>query len=303
MKRRSRYIPAPTEGGSVGDTLWYYEDSGRQAGPVSEAALRELIRTERLAREARVWRSGMAGWQPWPSVAALAAAAGLGAPAPAPAAPNPRDLELVELPMLVILSIVTLGVYGLVMFYRVGERYARLAPARRSSFETLFWIYVACYLLLFTGGVFFGPIVALAGLAAFVVGVLLLNEVLASRADVVRANGLRVALTSDTAHRVLWIVGTLTSWFAVGIVLLVIQGFKFFDDHNQIVLALRAVGPRTLDAGPIVATTPAGQTPIETTVATASAGEPLPAERACVRCGGPLTPADRFCSGCGAPAA
>lgn len=284
----------------MADTLWYFEDSGRQAGPLGEAALRDLIRSGRLGREARVWRSGMAGWQPWPTVPELAQAEG--GPSSPPSRAAPRDLELVDLPLLVILSIITFGIYGLVMFYRVGGWYGRLAPARRSNFETLFWIYVACYVLEFTGWVVFGPLVALAGLAAFVVGILLLNEVLATRADLVRTYGLRVAPMSDTAHRVLWIVGSLTAWLGIGLVALVVQGFKFFDDHNQIVRAMRAAGPRAAEAGPT------GAVPVTTAMAAGetqavASAEPLAAERACVRCGGPLSPADRFCSRCGAPAA
>jgi hypothetical protein len=285
----------------VAETLWYYEDSGRQAGPVPDAALRDLIRFGRLGRDARVWRSGMAGWQPWPTVAELAGADGA-AGAPPPPAPGARDLELVDLPLLVILSIVTLGVYGLVMFYRVGGWYGRLAPARRSNFETLFWVYVACYVLELTGWMIFGPLVALAGLAAFVVGVLLLNEVLAARAAAVQASGVRVELMSDTAHRALWIVGSLTVWFGLGVVLLVVQGFKLFDDHNQIVRALRATGARPAGGGPVATTTAAPAAPLATVGVATATGEPLPAERACVRCSGPLSPADRFCSGCGAPA-
>jgi hypothetical protein len=290
----------------VAETLWYYEDSSRQAGPVSETALRELIRSGRVGPDARVWRSGMSGWQRWSTIASLAGAAGAdgGAGATPPTtspAPGARDLELVDLPLLVILSVVTLGVYGLYTFYRVGERYGRFAPARRSNFETLFWIYVACYVLQFTGWMIFGPLVALAALAAFVVGILLLNEVLATRADVVQGNGVRVELMSDTAHRVLWIVGSLTAWLGVGIVLLVVQGFKFFDDHNQIVRALRATGARPA-AGSPVASTIATEVPIATVAVNSATGASLPAERACVRCGGPLSPADRFCSRCGASA-
>ncbi|HYG70079.1 MAG TPA: GYF domain-containing protein, partial [Anaeromyxobacteraceae bacterium] len=135
------------------ETLWYYEDSGRQAGPVSETALRELIRSGRLGPSARVWRSGMAGWQPWPSVSALAGAPAAGTAAPATAA---RGLDVVDLPLLVILSIVTFGIYGLVVFYRAGDAYGRLAPARRSNFETLFWIYVAAWVLQATGWFTFG---------------------------------------------------------------------------------------------------------------------------------------------------
>lgn len=259
-----------------------------------------------------MWRSGMAGWQPWRTIPALASAPTPPGVAGTPVATAPRgaaDLAEVDLTLLVILSIVTFGVYGLVTFYRAGERYARLTPQRSSNFETLFWIYVACYVLELTGWVTFPPVVALAAIAGFVVGILLLNEALALRAELARAHGLRVELMSDTAHRALWIIGSLTTWmFGLGLVALVIQGFKFFDDHNQLAAALRASGAQPSGGAPIppapsataTIATPAADAPL---APAAPAEAPFPAERSCIRCGGPLAPADRFCSRCGTAAA
>ncbi|HSN16260.1 MAG TPA: DUF4339 domain-containing protein, partial [Anaeromyxobacteraceae bacterium] len=68
------------------DAAWYYDDAGRQAGPISEGQLGELIQAARLAPRTRVWTAGMAAWQPWESVPALAAFARAGGPPPLDAA-------------------------------------------------------------------------------------------------------------------------------------------------------------------------------------------------------------------------
>jgi uncharacterized RDD family membrane protein YckC len=67
----------------MGEVLWYYEEAGKQAGPISHTAMAEAIRGGRLPPGSRVWRAGMAGWQPWEAVAELAALA------PPPAGPPP----------------------------------------------------------------------------------------------------------------------------------------------------------------------------------------------------------------------
>jgi len=56
---------------------WYYAAGGKQAGPVSDAALADLVRTGVVRAETLVWNSGLPGWVPYIQVAA---------PAPAPVA-------------------------------------------------------------------------------------------------------------------------------------------------------------------------------------------------------------------------
>lgn len=292
----------------MNETLWHYEEGGRPNGPVGERALRELIRSGRLGPDARVWRSGMAGWQRWREIPSLAAeAAPAGAPAATVAVGGRPPLEEVDLSVLVVLSIVTFGIYGLVRFYQAGEGYARLAPERRSTFETLFWVFVACALLSSSAWFVAAPLGFAGTVGGFVVGILLLNEVLAARAALVRSSGVSVALMSDTAHRVLWILGSLLSWAVLGLVLLVVQGFKFFDDHNQLARALRArTGTPAEPPPPAPAASAPPSAPAAPSSGTPGAGaapataEALPAERACIRCSAPLGPADRFCSSCGA---
>lgn len=55
---------------------WYYAAGGKQAGPVSDAALADLVRTGVVRAETLVWNSGLPGWVPYLQVSAPAAAAG-----------------------------------------------------------------------------------------------------------------------------------------------------------------------------------------------------------------------------------
>jgi len=67
---------------------WYYSENGRQAGPVTAAALREMASSGRLGPQDLVWREGMADWRPASTVHELAASL----PVPAaswPVAPPP----------------------------------------------------------------------------------------------------------------------------------------------------------------------------------------------------------------------
>src|SRR5439155_10241527 len=110
------------------EAMWYYESAGQPAGPIAESALRELLRSGELSPGARVWRAGMAGWQPARSAPGLEGAAAAR-----------HRLARVDLLFVVLLSLVTLGVYGAVKFYQAAKAYQALAPARASSFDTLFW--------------------------------------------------------------------------------------------------------------------------------------------------------------------
>jgi len=47
---------------------WYYADQGRQAGPVEQTTLDELVRSGSLASSALVWTEGMADWKPYYSL-------------------------------------------------------------------------------------------------------------------------------------------------------------------------------------------------------------------------------------------
>ena len=179
----------------MAEALWYYEEDGKQAGPVSGAALEEAIRSGRIAPGLRVWRAGMAGWLPWDTLPELAALKQPPAPprppAPAPwsqpgaapaAPPSPpagwsqpgpsagppggaptawggsAAIEPVNVVLTVLLSVVTFGIYGLVKFYQCGKAYGRLSPARASGFERLFWIYLGLTIGSAAGQLVFAPL-------------------------------------------------------------------------------------------------------------------------------------------------
>ncbi|BDC52525.1 hypothetical protein F183_A48400 [Bryobacterales bacterium F-183] len=61
---------------------WYYADNGRQAGPIDDATLDNMIRLGSIKQDTLVWKEGMANWQPLSTVRPAAAPA-----PPPPAAP------------------------------------------------------------------------------------------------------------------------------------------------------------------------------------------------------------------------
>ena len=143
---------------------------------------------------------------------------------------------------MILLSIVTFGVYGLVKFYQTGKAYEALA-GRTSSFSRNFWLFIG----LGVGGFFVNAASAFLGLplavASLVFQVLTLNEALALRAEGLRRAGIQPAVTSDGTHKTLLIVGILLSFVVVGIVVLLVQAAKWFSDWNAIGAALRGAAP------------------------------------------------------------
>jgi hypothetical protein len=135
-------------------TEWYYTINGQQApAPVSAAQLKQLATNNQLQPTDLVWQEGMATWMPASSVKGLFGGARSGTDQPAlietasgpakarkPGAKKspgdkeeaaPADEGLLGLhPLLVwLLSIVTLGIFGLIYVYLTCSAFAR--PARR----------------------------------------------------------------------------------------------------------------------------------------------------------------------------
>jgi len=257
----------------MSEVLWYYEEAGKQAGPISQAAMGDAIRSGRLPGGSRVWRAGMAGWQPWEAVPELAALAApppvagpppLAAPPPAPGwgAPQPGApsgwgqqaagqgwgqpqggavplqadagrFEPVSIAGVILLSIVTAGIYGMVKFYETGTGYER-AAGRSGKFVSNFWIYVglllgAFVLNLVTGflGFFLVPVV-------IVFQYLTLNEALRARSAAMDRLGVSVQVTPDSNHRTFLLLGAILSYVVVGVVFTVLQTVRWFEDWNAI---------------------------------------------------------------------
>ena len=229
----------------MGDASWWYEWEGRQEGPVDVAALLELVRSGRLRAEARVWRSGMAGWEPLRAVPLVAAAlptataTPTATPTSTPTSPLPEGMEPTSTAAVLVLGFLTLGIYPAVKFYQAGVAYQALA-GRASRFTTWFWLSIVLGLLGAPLHLLGGVPGILSSIAAIAFTVLTLFEFLALRAEVVNRHGIAPALTPDGTHKALFIAGLLTWWFLVGFALLAVQAVKLFQDHRALGDALRA---------------------------------------------------------------
>jgi hypothetical protein len=181
----------------------------------------------------------MAGWEPIRSVPALAGAvpAAPAATTPPPLTAKSAAIEPVSMGAIVGLGIVTLGIYPVVKFYLAVQGYQALA-GRPSRFTLWFWLSIGLGVgapLIHLG---LGPLGPPAGLASLVFAVLTLFEALTLRAEVVRRAGVTPSLTSDSTHKILFLVGVIASFLVVGIILLGIQGVLFFQDHNNLAAAV-----------------------------------------------------------------
>jgi hypothetical protein len=235
---------------------WWYEDAGRQAGPVTAAALHRMLVEGRISRAHRVWRNGMAGWEPLGQVAELAPMIGdAGAPPPLgpPPGPGPRPaaplattpaaaLEEIPVGTTILLAIVTFGIYGLVKFHQTGRAYEQLA-GRVSRFGLWFWLFVGLGIAGVVLNASTGALGIPLGIASAVFQVLTLNEALAVRDEGVRRHGVGAPLTSPATHRTLLVLAIVLSPILVGLVLGAIQAVKWFSDWNAVVAAVRGRPP------------------------------------------------------------
>jgi hypothetical protein len=243
---------------------WWYEEAGRQAGPVTAAALRRMLVEGRISPAHRVWRNGMAGWEPLGQVAELAAMLGDAAPAPPPLGPPPASpppssafprggrlpgaplatvptaaFEEIPVGVTILLAILTFGIYGLVKFHQTGRAYEQLA-GRVSRFGLWFWLFVGLGVAGVVLNAATGALGIPLGIASAVFQVLTLNEALAVRDEGVRRHGVTVPLTSASTHRTLLVLAIVLSPILVGLVLAAIQAVKWFSDWNGVAAAVRA---------------------------------------------------------------
>ncbi|MBM3992284.1 MAG: hypothetical protein FJ298_14950 [Planctomycetes bacterium] len=122
-------------------------------------------------------------------------------------------------------------------FYQCAQAYRRELPGAAPNFEWQFWTSLGLSLGgAATSGVGIGFVLLL---GAVVIGALMLSEVCAAREELARRTGVAAHLTSSSTQVTLWVLGQVLSIVIVGLVLLVIQGVQFFEDHNTVVRALR----------------------------------------------------------------
>jgi hypothetical protein len=254
---------------------WIVGHDDKAWGPFEKAPLAALIAEGKSRADGLVCPEGEARWCPMRALPELAdipwppATPPRAEPPPAasaaPAEPPPfaraplreAPLRLNELQPVpgwptVLLSVPTLGLWGLFSFYRTMRVYKRLGGAANSNVETLFWIFggilafVGLFLVPSTG--FTWPLL----IPAVIVGAFLLRESLRLR-DLTIQNLFPRAAThpehypavrSDDWHFGLWITGavlTLTVFGAiVGVPILIAQALAWFEDWNRLSAAARA---------------------------------------------------------------
>src|SRR5215208_6339491 len=237
---------------------WWYERGGQQMGPVPLAMLQQLAATGQLAPGSMVWSAGMASWARADTIPALswAAAPAIATATPTPppppfAMPSPQptspwappsattaagavsEPEEMSVVVVILLSIVTLGIFGAVKFFQTGRAYERLA-GRETRFALYFWLFVGlgvAGMLVNAGTGFLGiPL----GLAALVFQFLTLGEELKARREGVARWSLAPRIASDSTHWLLLGLGIGLSFLVIGAAFLVAQAVKWFQDWNQI---------------------------------------------------------------------
>jgi hypothetical protein len=142
-------------------------------------------------------------------------------------------VEEIAIAPTILLSIITLSIYGVVKFFQTGKAYERLV-GRETNFTKWFWIWVgtaACSAILGVGGSKIGGLLTI---AAVVFQFLTLYEALKARNEGMRRWGLNASVTGDNVHYVLMALGMLLGPVFVGLILLIVQGVKWFQDWNAI---------------------------------------------------------------------
>lgn len=93
---------------------WYYYEAGQQAGPISEARLRDLLTDGTLAPNTPVWSSGMDNWQPASRVFGADTASNTAVP-PAPpqqsSEPAQHNIRKTPVILVILFGLITFGIY------------------------------------------------------------------------------------------------------------------------------------------------------------------------------------------------
>ena len=134
-----------------------------------------------------------------------------------------------------VLSVATLGIYGNVVFFQCARQYQAAAPGTGKSFDLYFWLYIGLWLPTIVFLIGFLPVGIILLIGQIIAGHLALGEMLDARTAVVAQNSLNVQLTSSEALKGYWLFGNFLGLFlCVGIIPLIIQAVKLFEDHNRI---------------------------------------------------------------------
>jgi len=210
---------------------WFYARANNRLGPVTEPDLKALATRGEIDGTTLIWREGMADWKSFSNVFGAALA-----PPPLPgSAVSEHTYRRKDVGVTILLSIVTLTIYALIVFYQIGVGYERVAQRRDSKFQALFWSYVGFYVIssIVTVVTFWGGM--LLYIPCMIVGAFLLADVLASRAEASKRIGFTKPQRSTSAHVATWVVGNVLCYVLVGLILLIVQAVWFLEEHNELV--------------------------------------------------------------------
>ena len=155
-------------------------------------------------------------------------------PRPATAAGAVAEPEELNVAITILLAAVTLGIFGAIRFFQTARAYERLS-GRETRFQLYFWIWAACLLLTFPSHFLLSPV-------ALVFQFLTLGEALRARREAMARWQLTPEVASENTHWLYMGLGTLLAALLVGLVFLVLQAMKWFDDWNAIRRAAIARG-------------------------------------------------------------
>ena len=224
-------------------------DGAAELGPIALADLQRMVADGRVRSTDLVREES---WTSWRMAGELPELQAVFAMPPAGAAPQVPPyagssagtaveplvpLRRAEMGLVILFSIITLGIYGMVWFYGVMRSYRSIAQRPGSSSDTLFWVYVSCVIAGFLlSWIYIGFAIYV---AAIVVGAILLSNVLQDREVAASRIGGIVGLNSSGTHMTLWLAAeilTVTCFGAVlGIPLAIVQAILFISDHNRVV--------------------------------------------------------------------
>ena len=227
-------------------SFWICERGGTPVGPFDRAQIKALMSARQISSAALVCRVGQAAWfgiadlERW-SDDHECLLPGSQVPTLAPLGGRLVLRHDLGTASVIALSVITLGIYGLVWFYQSAMAYREIA-GRSSSTPELFWWYVGTYVL--TVILVFFPLAGLIPIVAgVVVGAFLLRQVLSDRDAAMRLLGIRPDVHSVGSHMCLWILGEVLSWVLLGLVPTLIQAIWFVSDHRKVVAAAHSVRP------------------------------------------------------------
>jgi GYF domain 2/Domain of unknown function (DUF4234) len=224
LERRDRIFAAvTTDAGTAAmhpeePRLWWYALDGVQHGPVSEADLLDMRRRGQINPRSLVWTEGMREWASFSRTALHEQV---------PAGDDSEDAFVIEDPWFhIIISVITCGIWGYIIFYRLGKAYATHS-GQKDNFDAWFWSYVGASVASIATGLLMLP-------AAIAIGALLLKETLDHRRTLERRAEISPPLTDTQTHLVLWVIGSVLGAFIVGIPIMIYQTVLFFRDHNRL---------------------------------------------------------------------